>query len=192
MTATTKPLIATLTMLAVATPASADPVADFFRDRQINWIVSYGPGGSYGLYAQLAARHIAQAPAGQADHRRAVHAAARAASPRPTISTISRPRTAATIATVTKDLALEQALRPKEVRYDARQFGWVGTFAEYIAVFAVWTGSGITSIEDARQRETILADQRTRPSGLAARRRCSTSSPARNSSSSPAIAAPPT
>jgi tripartite-type tricarboxylate transporter receptor subunit TctC len=95
------------------------------------------------------------------------------------------PKDGRTIATVTKDLALEQALRPDSVRYDARKFGWVGSFSEYIAVFAVWSASGITSIEDARQRETILAT-RDRNS-----RCCSTSSPARNSSSLPAIAARP-
>jgi tripartite-type tricarboxylate transporter receptor subunit TctC len=67
------------------------------------------------------------------------------------------PKDGSTIATVTKDLALEQALRPKESRYDARQFSWVGSFAEYIAVFAVWNASGIKSIADAKTREVSLA-----------------------------------
>jgi len=44
--------------VAMSAPAKADALTDFFSGRQINWIVSYGAGGSYGLYAQLAARHI--------------------------------------------------------------------------------------------------------------------------------------
>ena len=67
------------------------------------------------------------------------------------------PKDGSTLATVTKDLALEQAMRPKELRYDARQFSWVGSFAEYIAVFGVWNASGIKSIEDAKKRDVVMA-----------------------------------
>lgn len=150
------PAIATLAMLAISTPAHADPLADFFRDRQINWIVSYGPGGSYGLYAQIAARHIGRHLPGKPTIVVQFMPGAGGISATNHLYNLA-PKDGATLATVTKDLALEQALRPKDVRYDARQFGWVGTFAEYIAVFAVWTGSGIASIEDAKKREAILA-----------------------------------
>jgi tripartite-type tricarboxylate transporter receptor subunit TctC len=141
---------------AICAPAKAESVADFFNGRQINWIVSYAAGGSYGLYVQLAARHIGRHLPGKptiviqhmpgAGGILAVNHLYTAA-----------PKDGSTVATVTKDLALEQALRPKESRYDARQFSWVGTFAEYIAVFAVWNASGIKSIEDAKNRETIMA-----------------------------------
>ncbi len=149
-----------LTGLAAATllPASvkADPVADFFRDRQVNWIVSYGPGGSYGLYAQLAARHIGRHLPGKPTIVVQFMPGAGGITAANHLYNLA-PNDGSTIATVTKDLALEQALRPKEVRYDARRFGWVGSFAEYIAVFAVWNDSGIRSIADTKQRETILA-----------------------------------
>jgi len=137
-------------------PAAADPVADFFRERQVSWIVSYGPGGSYGLYAQLAARHLPRHMPGKPTIVVQFMPGAGGITATNHLYNLA-PKDGSVIATVTKDLALEQALRPKEVRYDARQFGWVGTFAEYIAVFAVWTDSGIRTIADARQRETILA-----------------------------------
>src|SRR5262249_55528392 len=38
--------------------ALADPVADFYRNRQISIIVGYGAGGGYDLYARLVARHL--------------------------------------------------------------------------------------------------------------------------------------
>jgi tripartite-type tricarboxylate transporter receptor subunit TctC len=39
-------------------PARADAVVDFYRGRQVNVIVSYGPGGGYDVYGRLLARHI--------------------------------------------------------------------------------------------------------------------------------------
>jgi len=35
-----------------------DTVADFYRGRQLNLIVGYGPGGGYDIYARLLARHF--------------------------------------------------------------------------------------------------------------------------------------
>ncbi len=44
--------------VCAAAPACADAVADFYRGRQINLIVGYGPGGGYDAYARLLARHF--------------------------------------------------------------------------------------------------------------------------------------
>src|SRR6516162_1959010 len=40
------------------TPAHADAVADFYRGKQLNLIVGYGPGGGYDTYARLVARQF--------------------------------------------------------------------------------------------------------------------------------------
>src|ERR1700738_2973319 len=37
-----------------------DPVAEFYRGRQVNLIVGYGPGGGYDIVARLLARHLAR------------------------------------------------------------------------------------------------------------------------------------
>src|SRR6201987_6202559 len=47
-----------VTAALAATPAHADTVADFYKGKQINLIVGYGPGGGYGTYARLLARHF--------------------------------------------------------------------------------------------------------------------------------------
>ncbi len=38
--------------------ARADDVADFYRGKQVQIVVGYGPGGGYDLYARLLARHL--------------------------------------------------------------------------------------------------------------------------------------
>src|SRR3954452_15933448 len=47
-------LLATL----LATPARADDVADFYKGKRINLVVSYGTGGGYDVYARVLARHM--------------------------------------------------------------------------------------------------------------------------------------
>ena len=145
-----------LAAAAMTRGAVADAVADFYGGKQVTWIVSYGAGGSYGAYSQIGARHIGKYLPGKpsivvqfmpgAGGIKATNYLYNAAA-----------KDGGVLGTVTKDLALEQALRPQNAKYDARRFGWVGSFSEYIAVIAVWTASGARTIEDARTREVIMA-----------------------------------
>src|SRR5215813_3695073 len=41
-----------------ATPAAADPVADFYTGKQIRFIIRSGVGGSYDSYSRLLGKHI--------------------------------------------------------------------------------------------------------------------------------------
>src|SRR5437660_7415401 len=41
-----------------AAPALADPVADFYKGKQIRFIIRSNVGGTYDLYARLLARHM--------------------------------------------------------------------------------------------------------------------------------------
>jgi tripartite-type tricarboxylate transporter receptor subunit TctC len=50
-------LVLTVGLLA-APSARADAVADFYKGKNVNLIVSYGPGGGYDVYARVLARHI--------------------------------------------------------------------------------------------------------------------------------------
>src|SRR5215467_11050932 len=49
---------ATFALVLAAPAARADAVADFYKNKQINLIVGYGPGGGYDIYARLLARHF--------------------------------------------------------------------------------------------------------------------------------------
>ncbi len=57
---------AVLAALMLAThAASADPVTDFYRGRQVSLIVRYGTGGGYDVYGRLKARHLGRHIPGQ-------------------------------------------------------------------------------------------------------------------------------
>ena len=41
-----------------ATSSAADPVADFYRGKQMQFIIRTPPGGDYDSYSRLLARHM--------------------------------------------------------------------------------------------------------------------------------------
>src|SRR6476660_4415470 len=50
---------AVLAVAVLAIPkAQADDVADFYKGKRVNLIVSYGTGGGYDVYARVLARHM--------------------------------------------------------------------------------------------------------------------------------------
>jgi tripartite-type tricarboxylate transporter receptor subunit TctC len=51
-------LVLAVAVALPAVPAQADEVADFYKGKRVNLIVSYGPGGGYDVYARVLARHI--------------------------------------------------------------------------------------------------------------------------------------
>jgi tripartite-type tricarboxylate transporter receptor subunit TctC len=59
-----------VTAALAVTPAQADAVADFYKGKQINLIVGYGPGGGYDTYARLLARHFSPHPLSGRPQRR--------------------------------------------------------------------------------------------------------------------------
>jgi tripartite-type tricarboxylate transporter receptor subunit TctC len=50
-------LVAAVALLAPLS-AQADAVAEFYKGKRVNLVVSYGPGGGYDIYARVLARHM--------------------------------------------------------------------------------------------------------------------------------------
>src|SRR5690242_15684269 len=47
------------TMLVASAPVShADPIADFYRGKQLRMLIGYGPGGGYDIYGRLVAEFL--------------------------------------------------------------------------------------------------------------------------------------
>src|SRR5712671_4755572 len=46
------------TALVAVAPAAADPVADFYRGKQIRIFIRAAPGGNYDIYSRLLSRHM--------------------------------------------------------------------------------------------------------------------------------------
>ena len=119
-------------------------------------IVGYNPGGSYDVYSRLAAQLLPKYLPGNPTI---------AVKNMPGVASVKAanylfqqaPKDGLTIGMVGQQLALTQALRDPAVAYDMRKFGWLGRFTPIIEVSLTWHTSPTKTINDAMQRETVMA-----------------------------------
>lgn len=142
-----------LPALLFVTPARAQDAAPSWREIKI--VVGAGAGGGYDIYARLVARHFGRFLPGS-----------------PRIIVVNMPgangMTAAAYMTVnakkdgselmlsTQPLILAQLFSNAGVRFDLRQFRWIGNMSGSNTVTIVRTDSGITQFEDTRKREIAI------------------------------------
>jgi tripartite-type tricarboxylate transporter receptor subunit TctC len=143
---------AILAGLALASPARADPVEDFYKGRTLTLIVGYGVGGGYDLFARLMARHLGRYIPGNPTVL--VQNMAGAGSLRATNYLYAvAPRDGTMIGTFARDMPLLAILRANPAAaFDPRRFTWLGSssdFSKDAYLLMVRTDAAVKSIEDA-------------------------------------------
>lgn len=135
--------------------AQADPVADFYRGKTINIVVSFGAGGMYSYYALLLSNHMGRHIPGN-PNMIVQHMPGAGGLKATNYLYGAAPRDGTYIGTVVKDLAVDQVLRPDAVRYDASKFNWIGRINDYISILWVTDKAGVRTLEEAKHKEVIL------------------------------------
>jgi tripartite-type tricarboxylate transporter receptor subunit TctC len=153
----------TITLLFVAAlclaslPCAAqDPVADFYRGKQVSVLVGSSAGGSASLYAQALARHMGRYLPGGASF---VVQHAPGAGGLVAANTIANaaPRDGTAFAITSRTTAIEPLLGNRNAKFDGRQLGWLGTAnVEYTTCFA-WHTAAVKTLADAMTTELIVA-----------------------------------
>ncbi len=143
-----------VTAVLAVTPAHADTAADFYKGKQVNLIVGYGPGGGYDIYARVLARHfgrfipgnpniVVQNMPGAGSLRAANH-----------LYNIA-PKDGTAIATFARNMPLLGILGSNpNVQFNARRFTWLGSsssFANDAYILIVRTDAPVKSIDEARR-----------------------------------------
>src|SRR5438445_9532953 len=133
-----------------------DAVADFYRGKQINLIVGYGPGGGYDTAARLLARHFGRFVPGNpnvivqnmpgAGSLRAVNYLYNVA-----------PKDGATIGTFARNLPLIGLLGGNSnVQFNPRRFTWLGSTSSFVQdayILIVRKDAPVKSIDEARRAD---------------------------------------
>lgn len=142
---------------ALGAVASASALADdFFEKKQIAMVIGYNAGGGYDIYARIVAgalpRHIPGAPVIVARNMPGAGSAVAA-------NYLAGPasRDGLTIGVIGQQLSLAQALHDPVVKFDMRQFNWLGRVASNVEVTVVWRDSPVKTMADALEREVSLA-----------------------------------
>src|SRR5260370_41456059 len=144
-------------MLAFAGgPVRADAVADFYKGKQIRFMIGAGVGGTYDLYAGLLGRHMgAHIPgnptllpvnmSGGGGIRAAMYVAEVA------------PKDGTILTIVSQGLAADQGLRLNaSLQADLREFNWVGNMSSAGQVVVTWHTSPTRTLDDAMARVTVM------------------------------------
>jgi tripartite-type tricarboxylate transporter receptor subunit TctC len=150
----------------IALPAAADDIADFYRGRRINFVIGFGTGGGYDIYARLLGRFLGEHIPGKptivvqnmpgAGSRRAAN----------WLYAIA-PKDGTVIATIGQATPIDQALGAPGIQFDARDFNWIGNLVVVNNIMFVSAASGAATVAEAtRKTLTIGATGASSPSVL--------------------------
>lgn len=127
-------------------PAQADAVADFYKGQVLTILIGHPPGGSYDLYAQLAAqylgKHVPGNPKVVVEHRPGGGGGLAA-----TYLFSKAPTDGSMIALLPETLAQLQLMDPKRSRWDMAKIKYIGRFADVNSAYGVRSDAPATTIE---------------------------------------------
>jgi tripartite-type tricarboxylate transporter receptor subunit TctC len=143
--------------LFAASDATADPIEDFYRGKQIKIYIRAAPGGNYDIYSRVLARHITRFIPGNplvvpvnmpgGGGLVALNYIANAA-----------PKDGTVISMITQSFPMDQALGlQKNLKVDMRSLNWIGNMSNTNEFIFTPKASLTKSLQDAQQRETLIA-----------------------------------
>ncbi len=144
--------VAPLLLTFASGTAHADPVADFYRGKQIFWILSTGEGGGYAAYANAFAPYFSAHIPGKP--KIVVQTMPGAGGIRAMIYLHSRaPKDGTTIGMVHSSVPFAPLYGLQEAKFDPRQMNWIGSLDASTAICLAWHASPIKTWQDVLDKE---------------------------------------
>lgn len=148
--------IAISLVIACATPAFADPVADFYQGKQIRFVIRSNVGGTYDLYARLLGRHMSRHIPGNPTILPVNMGGGGGIKAANYVAEIA-PRDGTILTIVSQGLAVDQGLGLNpSFKADLRTFNWIGNLSAAGQVVVAWHTSPTKTLADAMTRETVI------------------------------------
>ena len=143
-------------LAAMAAPAAADPIAEFYKGKTVTILIGFPPGGGYDANARMLARHMGRfIPGNPTVVASNMPGAGSVTAANHTFNQAAADGTVFTI--FASSAAIEPILGNKAARFDPAKFGWIGSMAQEVAYCGVWQGPGAASSwKDVMERETIF------------------------------------
>ena len=148
--------LATASIVLMAAPAAADPVAEFYTGKQIRVVIRAAPGGNYDLYSRLLIRHMVRHIPG---HPAGLPVNMPGGSGLTALNYVAdvHPSDGTVLTMVTQTFPLEQALGGNaKLRTDMRRLNWIGNMSDSNSFLLTSRTSQTRTLADARRRETII------------------------------------
>jgi tripartite-type tricarboxylate transporter receptor subunit TctC len=129
---------------------------DFYKGKQINFVVSSASGGSYDLFARMIARHLPKFIPGEPTivvQNMPGAGGLRAANWLYNVA----PKDGLTIGMINNTLAFDPLYGNDQAQFEARKFNWLGTPSQETGLLIVWHTVPVFKLEDAKSRELVLS-----------------------------------
>jgi tripartite-type tricarboxylate transporter receptor subunit TctC len=138
---------AILAVCAVAQPAQADQVADFYKGKQMDIVVGHEAGTGFDVYARVLQRHLGKHIPGNPTIvvKNMVGASGIVAAN--WMGNIA-PKDGTVMATMVYSVAFERLFGNDKAQYDPLKFSWIGNMEQSVAICGVSKASGIDSFDE--------------------------------------------
>jgi tripartite-type tricarboxylate transporter receptor subunit TctC len=134
--------------------AKAQESAAPYVGKNVTMTISYGPGGGYDIYGRLVARYLGGHLPGDPTIVVKNMAAAGGIVGANYLYNVAQ-RDGTEIGMINQNAALGQVIGTPGVKYDARDFSWVGRITSGIEVFYAWHTSPVKTIAQAKAHEIV-------------------------------------
>lgn len=148
-------LLAGLTVTGT-TLANAQSAEDFYKGKQLKFIIPAGEGGGYDAYSRLLARHLDRHVPGKPAMITQNMPGASGLRGTNWIYNVA-PKDGTTMGSTYNTLLTEPLLGNTQAQYSADKFEWIGSMATQFNACMVWHTSDIKTIEDATKREILVS-----------------------------------
>ena len=138
-----------------APPASAQGVADFYRGKQITFMVGSSPGGGYDAVARLVARHIV-------NHIPGNPGVVVQNTPGGGSLTMSNriyrvaPQDGTVVGLVQRGVLLAQLTKQSNVQFDVTKLHWIGSVSPEKSLVVAWNTAPIKTVQDLMTKPLIV------------------------------------
>ena len=145
---------AALLAVTLSTAASADPVADFYKDKRLTLIAAASAGGGYDAYGRTLGMHLVKHLPGNPTFAVQFMPGAGGLTAANYLYNVA-PKDGSVIGLISNAAPVFQVLKGG-VKYDASKFNYIGRAGSMQYVIMVWHSQGVKSLEDMKNKEVVF------------------------------------
>jgi tripartite-type tricarboxylate transporter receptor subunit TctC len=144
-----------LALVGMTAPAAAQGVADFYRGKQITFMVGSSPGGGYDAIMRLVARHLV-------NHIPGNPSAIVQNTPGGGSITMSNrifrvaPQDGTVVGLVQRGVLLAQLTKQPNVQFDTAKFNWIGSVSPEISLVVAWNTAPVKTTQELFAQQLIV------------------------------------
>jgi tripartite-type tricarboxylate transporter receptor subunit TctC len=133
--------------------AMADPIADFYKNKQVKMVIRSSTGGGYDLYARMLMRHMTRYIPGKPRGLNINMPGGGGIKAANYVANVA-PRDGTVMSIVSQGLPMYQGLKlGSKLKADMKAFNWIGNLSISNQILVMWHSSPIKTLEDSKKRK---------------------------------------